>query len=351
MLAKIALSSSAIKDLSKGPLAHQKKYHREFTELLLRHGVLVFGSEEDKTAFRRSIQDGDGIPIASRQVWQAIVAEFEVKKRLTVICPPGVSQFASLTSLSDLYDAWKYKTNIAVVGEELAQAMKLDEQESGVLEGAALEIATSITVSEGHIIRSLDVLAREGKLKYGQSREAFWQTVLEPLAKCTRNIVITDRYIFERMWDEVDCDTSRESPEHISWLLARLDATLLPHASVKIIAQSRRSGQRGKPKWGAPETARIVSDKWQRVERGSIEQVEIVLAEPRGERPHDRHIRFGDLAVIDINAGFDRLCELTVRQKEGMRWSYAYSPGSIKDYKTAAQSLEARPSYKEVVIR
>lgn len=62
MLATIALSHDAIADLSQGPDAHQRKHHREFIELLLKHGVLVFGSEDEKNAFSRFIKDGHGIP-------------------------------------------------------------------------------------------------------------------------------------------------------------------------------------------------------------------------------------------------------------------------------------------------
>lgn len=351
MLATIALSSEAIADLSNGPASHQRRHHREFTELLLKHGVLVFGSEDEMGAFTRAIQSGDGIPAFSRQVWHTVIAEFARKKRLRVVDPPVASQLASLTSLKDLYEEWKHKARIAVVGEHLSPAMMLDE-ESGVLEGSALEIATPITVSEGRVMRSLEGLARDGRLKFGESREVFWRTVLAPLAECSRNVVITDRFVFERMWDDADEARCRNEPEHISWLLERLDATLVPRATVKIVGQGRRQDSWGsnKKRWSTGDTADLIRQHWQRSVPGRIEKLEIVLAEPRRERPHDRHIRFGDIGAIDINAGLDRLCEPSVEQKEGMKWSYGYTRGALEEYKEATQWLEAKPSYRSLVI-
>lgn len=351
MLATIALSAEAIGDLSQGPPSHQRKHHREFTELLMKHAVLVFGSEGEKSAFSRSIRAGEGIPTASRQVWNAVIADFATKSRLRVSKPPVESHLSSLTSLQDLYVEWKHKAKIVVVREELSSDMKLDEQESGVLEGAALEVATPITLSEGKIIRSMDDMERRGRHTYGAAREEFWSDVLAPLAECTRNVVITDRYLFERMWDDVDDNHRRDSPEHVCWLLQRLDSALLPGASVKIIGQRRRHDNRGnRGRWSAQQTAAMIRDIWRRTDTKRIERLEVVLAEPRGERPHDRHIRFGDIAAIDINAGVDILCEPTVRKREGMKWSYGYMPGELKVYKDAAKWLEAAPSSRSIVV-
>lgn len=350
MLATIALSSVAICDLSQGPAPHQRKHHREFTELLMKHGVLVFGSEDEKNAFTNSIRVGEGIPIFSRQAWGVLIADFANKKRLRVVPPPGAPQLSSLTSLKDLYDEWKHKTEIAVVGESFSQVMRLDQQESGVLEGTALEIATPITVSEGKIIRSLEALSRDGKLKYGEGREVFWSTVLAPLAECTRNIVITDRFVFERMWDDADANHNRQAPEHVCWLLDRLDSTLLPQATVKIVGQSRRKDSpTHKRRWTTQETVDMIRKNWTRAEFQRIERVEIVQAEPYGERPHDRHIRFGDVGLIDINAGVDMLSMPTVMKKQGMKWSYGYTPDALRESKEATKLLEAKPSYLNVI--
>lgn len=351
MLATIALSAQAIEDLSQGPPSHQRKYHREFTELLMKHAVLIFGSEGEKRAFSRSIRAGDGIPTVSRQVWNAVIAEFATKSRLRVSDPPVASQLSSLTSLQDLYSEWKHKAKIVVVREELSPDMKLDEQESGVLEGTALEVATPITLSEGRIIRSLEDMERRGRHAYGAAREEFWSAVLAPLAGCTRNLVITDRYVFERMWDDADDNYRRDVPEQVCWLLERLDATLLPGASVKIIGQRRRPDNWGKKiRWSAEQTAEMIRDNWKRPDIKAIDKLEVVLAEPRGERPHDRHIRFGDIGVIDINAGIDMLSEPTVRKREGMKWSYGYMQGELKVYKEAATWLEAAPSCRSIVV-
>lgn len=351
MLATIALSAEAIGDLSQGPPSHQRKHHREFTELLMKHAVLVFGSEHEKNAFSRSIRAGDGIPTVSRQVWNAVIADFAVKSRLRVSNPPVEFPLSSLTSLQDLYVEWKHKAKIVVVREELSPNMKLDEQESGVLEGAALEVATPITLSEGKIIRSLEDMERRGRHRYGAPREEFWSHVLAPLAQCTRNVVITDRYVFHRMWDAADENRRRDTPEHVSWLLERLDSALLPGASVKLIGQRRRHDNReNKSRWSAQQTAAMIRDVWTRTETKRIERLEVVLAEPRGERPHDRHIRFGDIAAIDINAGVDMLCEPTVRKREGMKWSYGYMPSELNVYKDAARWLEAAPSSRSLVV-
>lgn len=351
MLATIALTAQAIEDLSQGPPTHHRKHHRQFTELLMKHAVLVFGSEHEKNAFSRSIRAGDGIPTVSRQAWNAVLADFATKSRLKVSNPPVETPLSSLTSLQELYTEWKHKAKIVVVREELSPSMKLDEQESGVLEGTALEVATPITLSEGRIIRSLEDIERRGRHAYGAPREEFWSEVLAPLAQCTRNVVITDRYVFERMWDDADHNRRRDMPEHVSWLLERLDSALLPGASVKVIGQRRRDdnwGNRGR--WTVQQTAAMIRDVWARTETKRIERLEVVLADPRGERPHDRHIRFGDIAAIDINAGVDMLCEPTVRKREGMKWSYSYMPGELNIYKDAARWLEAAPSNRSMVI-
>jgi len=351
MLARIALSADAIFDLSQGPAPHQRKNHREFTDLLMRHGVLVFGSEDEKNLFASSIRLGDGVPVFSRQVWGVILADLAHKKRLRVISPPGAAQVSALTSLRDLYDEWKYKAEIALVQESLSKVMKLDQQESGVLEGHALEIATPFTISEGKVIRSLEALSRDGKLKHGESRETFWNTVLAPLAECTRTVVITDRFIFERLWDDADRSITRAVPEHLCWLLERLDSTLLPSATVKIVGQSRRKdGPAHKGRWTTQQTSHLIQASWARSSVRRIKRVEIVQAEPYGERPHDRHIRFGDVGLVDINAGVDMLSTPKVIKKQGMKWSYGYMPNALQESKEATNMLEAQPSYKTTIV-
>lgn len=147
--------------------------------------------------------------------------------------------------------------------------------------------------------------------------------VLEPLARTSRSAVVVDKYLFKKLLGR----GRKPDPEQVIWLLENLDSSI-HEGTVTLI------GQVGSGSSSAIQIADTILQHWRRHPAHGVHQLRVVLA-PGRSLPHDRHVRFGVGGVVILPAGFDRLSEPFIWDKDGMNWQYKWQPEAVKLLKAA----------------
>jgi len=151
--------------------------------------------------------------------------------------------------------------------------------------------------------RSEQTAAREVYMS-GSTRETVWNEILRPLATRSKRVTVFDCYAFSEMYRRDNKNDS--SPEHLEWLLSKLNAEAPPGTMVKIFGSRKQTGGAG-----ALQIAQLLRQRWSEAPRRVV-GVELVTLSGNQEFPHDRHITFGDTTGLELPSGLDRLARPSV---------------------------------------
>jgi hypothetical protein len=342
MYARVAVASNAL-DLGAvlPPIANA--LHSALVETLLAHGRLVFASNEEALDFVRAIRNTTGIPPAARSRWAAMLVHLKSSGRVLIVEPPGETRLAMVDAIDLLRSGWGGHADVAVVAQALCAALGVP-QDTGVLSapGYNPDVAVAAAASSAPALARIQELWQHPVATHGSAREDFWTTVLGPVATGAVEATVLDGYLFKRVSQIAHgrCRTP-VAPEHISWLLERLDRVMAEGGTVRLIGNAAHveSGD------DAQAIAQFIHDHWSPLKTGRLAKVEILLGSRLrgGPRfPHDRHIRFSTGSAIKVPAGFDRLSEELIWDTSGMWWTYHWQPtalASLRADEAAATSL------------
>lgn len=338
MYARVAVASNAL-NLGGIPPLVAEALHEGLTQSLLAHGRLVFSSNSEAMDFVRAIKDSGSLPPGARQRWVALLTHLQKSHRVTVENPPSDDTLASIDAIDRLISGWEARADVAVVADALSLSLGIP-LETGVLTtpGRNPDVVVPAAARNAPALARIVEYEQTPVVPHGSSREEFWSDVLEPMATGAAEATILDRYLFNRI-----CDPGRDryraiaSPEHICWLVDRLDSVMASRSTVRLIGAI--PDPRGA--WDARDIASTIHDRWSPMSVGRLGAVEVHLADPRNERqrfPHDRHIRFSTGGAVKVPAGFDRLSDERIRDTSGMWWDYLWQPRALDGLRSDERS-------------
>lgn len=194
---------------------------------------------------------------------------------------------------------------------------------------ASPELSPAVLARDSQTFSNLTSLAQSRVWSQGESRERFWEEVLQPLATRSRAVDICDRYMLRGLV-HVDGGTRTDaSPDSLVWLLRKLDQSKGPKTQVNLyVGLKERVRFRGKEIPG-PETVEEASDLVGRHWKPGAGRIESLLVwgviwrkMAFADAPHDRHIGFSCGADIGLERGLDSFDLENVKQAAGVAWSY-----------------------------
>jgi hypothetical protein len=343
MLARLALAPEALDEAVPGiPVAAAKSLHTTLLEALNAHGSLVFASNAEALDFVNAVKAGQGLPPGAAQKWRETLIHLRKLGRINVLVPPRDTGLSSVRVLADLRKGWGGHVEVAVVGNKASSCIGVPT-DVGLLEDseARLEVATMVTAPHSRTISQYRELARTAWMSAGESRDTFWNDVLEPVAAQSRAVTVLDGYLFHRLWRKAEQQpySRRWDQEHVAWLLELLDRIMAPGSEVELVGgfDPRRPAS-------AEDTAALICAEWSPAAQGRLRSVTLVLAPKDRHFPHDRHIRFNTGVAVLINAGLDRLRERTIWDPNGMGWHYRWAPAGVEELRRAEQRTRTMAS-------
>lgn len=294
MLLNVHLTPQVLAETSRAVAKFQAPaLRREVMELLVRHGVLRFTSADEARAVVDQLKQ---LPPAEAKEWQSVFLSLNRQGRMRAEKPALLDDLSQL-SAQDLRALKELAPVLSLLGEETYMGF-FPQADQGLTELLTrVEVAVPGSVGESENYSRVRELLEGGMFPAGTSREDVWVQLLAPLAAVSKEVVLFDRYLFGR-------------PQHLTWLLSRLDQVVPKGASVKLF------GARGVPGDYGDELVPYREDEAERAVKDllgdnykRIGMVEAVLAPSNRTRDmhHDRHLRFSAGAVIELPAGFDRL--------------------------------------------
>ncbi|MBY0287277.1 MAG: hypothetical protein K2X52_09015 [Mycobacteriaceae bacterium] len=261
-------------------------------------------------------------------------------KRVQVVGSLNQESISSIDSVASLRRIWNNHVELAVLGQRAAELIGVPEDEGVTTDlGSNIEIARMFGVPLAKTFTSLQELADTAVVPQGGSRDAFWTTVLSPIAAMSTAVTVLDSYLFGELWWR-GVSSRVAHPEHLIWLLEKLDETMRPRSEVELIASidpSRRNAHT------LEATAELIRDFWRRRPPGRIARVRLVGSSNSRDFPHDRHIRFNTGIAITFDAGLDRLRRQTVEDPNGMAWGHKWHRQAIETLKEREQRARKLP--------
>lgn len=316
---------------------------RELVELLLRHGVLRFTSGREAGLWIDSLSSPELTPAEKKQ-WQQLLLTLKQQGRISAADPALVDDPEGAAVVSDLQGFQQAAPLLSVLGTNTYRTV-FPTAVAGRSEAfPGVEIAVPGSVSESQQYRALLSLVEAGSFPQGTLRVEVWNRLLGPLSSVSKEIAIFDKYLFSRLFDTAD--------EQVTWLLTQLDRVVPEGAVVKLYAARGTQGAYGSeqvPSDHLEAAARLreyLPKSFQRI--GALE---ILLAEsPRARHMHhDRHIRFGSGAAVELPSGFDRLDSPRLREDFG--FTYRFAAAAVSGLAAREQAVRGARGTHAVIIR
>ncbi|MFN8125665.1 MAG: hypothetical protein U0R64_04060 [Candidatus Nanopelagicales bacterium] len=304
----VGITASALRDRSDDPAVH-RALHEDLLEDLAVHGRLVFTSEAELARFVAAVRS---LPTPLAKAWETVLSS----RRVSV----AVAEPEAEPGLGEMLDAGQVEQRVApeveLVLVEADQAELLGvppgefsaETPGGLVEIGRLTTATrTATVLAAHQV--MDAPMREGA-----NREDEWRERLGPLTASASPIVIYDKYVGVQVARRYLY--GRKFGDGLTWLLNRIG--LHPGRKVRIITAVPADGGGAEPVDEKALALSFLSLK-EALGHGVGLDVALVPERVRGERRierfgHDRHIRFGDRAVLALGMGVQSFSEPRFRE-------------------------------------
>ncbi len=295
----VGIGESALVDQAGDP-ALQRAIHEELLEDLAVHGQLVFTSEAELVQFVQAVRQ---LPTHLAKAWETVLSS----RRLTVT----VSDPQSEPGLSEVLDPAELEQRVAPAVElvlleaDQAELLGVPRGEfSARTPGGLVEIGRLTTAT-----RTTTILAAhqvmEAPMREGINREEEWQDRLGPLAAAASPIVIYDKYV------GMQCARryiyGYKSGDGLTWLMSRISMHTGRRVRIITAVPMYRPGQEV-----IDEQVLAMAFLAMKEQLGREIGLDVVLVPERKRNTkdraverfgHDRHIRFGDRAVLALGIG------------------------------------------------
>lgn len=295
----VGIGQSALDDRQDDPALH-RALHEELLEDLAVHGQLVFTSQDELGRFIQAVR---ALPLPLAKAWETVLSS----RRVTV----SIVEPESTPDLSDVLDPAELERRLAP-----GVSLVLLDADQAVLLGVATDEFSARTpnglVEIGRITtatRTATILGAhevmESPMREDANREDEWLERWGPLAAAASPTVIYDKYV--GMQTARRYVYGQDFGDGLTWLLTRISA--IGDRRVRIIT-AVPSPKPGKDRIDERVIAAGVLALKDTIDHGL--GLDLVLVPERqrvGEHRtverfgHDRHIRFGDRAVLALGLG------------------------------------------------
>lgn len=354
MLMRMGVCAPAVEEISEHAAPpYAKIIHAAVTEFLAAHGQLVMSNQTEILDLVKLATTSPHLGLGARQAWSVVIQEMRKQGRIQVLDPGSPHSLAEITTAQQLSQTWTGNEApvVAMVPDALLRlifptnAGTVRDPSSGVVLANPAEFLESVPV------QGLKTLLAESRLPLGATRKEYWDGVLGPLAKASREIAIFDRYLFSELTRRSQMPPSPTDPnEALVWILRMLDNHCKDGIVVRLFSATADNGQHPV---SVRHAAQLLRAAWARTSSGSIARVEIVMGpwKQRGQKmPHDRHIRFGENRAISLPAGLDMLKTPAVEDGSGMAWTYHWKAPAVNPLIVSERQLQTGPLTSQCLL-
>lgn len=337
MITNVGLSPFAVEELSTfEPPSAGRAAHRVLRDTLGAHGFVHLANLTEMGKLLALIKGDSPLTAKEALAWRETLISLKNQGRLRVVQADArsgigeVSNSQELEALVRAHPEWP----VCVLTETQLLAMFHSEADSARAQNT--RCVSGASIREAEPISALEAAAELGHLPLGESRENFWEAVLEPLAGPAKTVTILDRYVLKGMQNSAwNHPRSRHWDDDVlTWLLLRIDGMPGPAVEVDICAGV---GQPGLPAT-AEDALKLVESSWVARDNGRIRAINLHVgdwANTGSWLPHDRHIRFGHVQVLAFPSGLDRLGRRYVQDSDGMKWEYKWHASQSRSFQDA----------------
>lgn len=294
----VSISEAALQERSDDP-ALRRALHEELLEDLSVHGHLVFSSSDDLDAFVAAVR---AMPSSLAKAWEAVLSSRRVS--VEVADPAQYPGLGEVLDTEVLEARMAPAVSLVLVEADQAELLGVPVDEfSTRTPGGLIEIGRITTAGRTATVLTARQIT-ESPLREGGNREVEWDERFGPLVAASTPIVIYDKYAGQQVARRYVHDT--QHGDGLSWLLSRV--AMYPGRKVRVITAvtdgRAKSGDRFDEQVMSLAFGRLLQAVGRNVNLDLVLVPERVRGHGKVERfGHDRHIRFGDRAVLALGTG------------------------------------------------
>lgn len=305
-------------------------------EHLKSHSRILFGSGAEVQAFLAWLKTSTQISPTTKQKWQSLLAELQKLGRVGLIDPN--TNLEEVHSKSEVKSLVGNSADVVVVGGPKAREI-LGEDLDVQLDEEPPVITTLFSADQTPQFKSFLELEKVGVHAFGESRELFWQQVLQPLLLTSKNIYLIDKYLFAQVLNRIDQSwLQRSKPsEQLLWLIGKIDSSAAKGVHLHLIGAAEKDKHTTTNRLS--EVVEYLRNHLKFNSDGAIREISIFEATEVKKFPHDRHIRFDSGFAILMNSGFDRLQHPSIEDEHGMGWQFISAPKRLEDLRRSERTV------------
>ncbi len=296
----VGIGESALSDQSQDPALH-RALHEELLEELAVHGQLMFTSEDELARFVTAVR---ALPPTLAKAWETVLSSKRVT--VTVVDPESLPGLSQMLDPTDLERRLAPAVQLVLLEADQAELMGVARDEfSARTPGGLVEIGKLTTATRTATILSAHQVM-EAPMREDDNREDEWADRLGPLVAAASPVVIYDKYVGMQVARRYIYDY--EHGDGLTWLLGRISMT--PGRRVRIITAVPYV-KPGRPA-REPIDEKVLAAAFLLLKNhiGREVGLDLILVPERQRNQttverfgHDRHIRFGDRAVLALGMG------------------------------------------------
>lgn len=345
MIARAALSPAAVLSLGAGGTPADV-FARSFSlcQALEAHGLLVFANDIEGRELIQAIKELEAEHPEVQGIWTRLAAKLGKAGRFIHHQPPSDKRLDNLSAITELVPEWMDCTDIAVVANDKADELGLATNEM-VRHDTASDIDVARAPAAAFTGAFMTCRAdAEGVLAKDTPREELWDKCFLPLARVSKRLTLLDRYLFQNLADLTA--GGRAAGGFMAWLLDHVDREAKDGCELEIIAFRGEPGQQ--PEDGAA-AAQLVDDVFSGA-GGRLSRIDLVVTQPAGYLPHDRHLSSNLGLTVTFPASFNVFEGERVRKQEGVEYAYRSTPEAVDKLQKAEQRFRDDRSVELVEV-
>jgi hypothetical protein len=336
MIAATAISADALCDdfgLDRPGVA---QLHEELTLLMLKHGLLVFSSDDAKRAAIAQLVELSASHPDAAKYWDVVLSN----GRWMIADPPAPPPLEDVFDITELSE-WKGLIEVAFMERVRAGLLGCpDDVVSHIDPASGIEVASFTALWSTEVFRALRSASERRAISVGTAREVIAER-FEPLIDIAERITILDQWMGRglaahfRGNDRNTRSYLNSGPQELEWLLEKIDGRG-EGVTVTLFTTHDPPGNAAAYTRNEIITALRTVATSPALRHGGITKLQAVVAPQTRRRqrfPHDRHIRFGEHGAFDLSAGLDRLRFDVTR--DAWRLSYMWTSDDIQSAKRA----------------
>jgi hypothetical protein len=336
MITRVVFTSHSLDHGYVMPANVMEVLENTLLENLKSHSRILFGSGAEVHAFLAWLKTSTQISPATKQKWQSLLAELQKLGRVGLIDPS--------TNLEEVHSKGEVKfvvgknADVVVVGGPKAREILGDDLDF-LLDEEPPVITTLFNTDQTPQFKNFLELEKVGVHAFGESREVFWQQVLQPLLLTSKNVYLLDKYLFAQILHRIDHPRLQRSKpsEQLLWLLGKIDSTASKGVHIHLIGAAEKNKTSTTNR--ISEIVEYLRKHMKLSGEGAIREISIFEATEVRKFPHDRHIRFDSGFAVLMNSGFDRLQMPTIEDEHGMGWQFISAPKRLEGFRKSETAM------------